>query len=81
MRPAEIAHEVIIAAAEAIVESGRAVTGFGLRQIVGGGNPFLQQVVSSSPVWTPLTSSWRLISVSSVAAIGFRRASADRAGA
>lgn len=39
MRPAEYTTEEIIAAGEAIQGAGRNVTGFALRQKVGGGNP------------------------------------------
>ncbi|MDH2434824.1 DNA-binding protein [Pokkaliibacter sp. MBI-7] len=39
MRPAEFSPEEIIAAGEALVAAGRNVTGFALRQKVGGGNP------------------------------------------
>ena len=39
MRPAEITNETIIKAGFDLVEKGRTVTGFGLRQIVGAGNP------------------------------------------
>ncbi|MBI5330711.1 MAG: DNA-binding protein [Betaproteobacteria bacterium] len=39
MRPAEFAPEDIIAAGLDLVASGRSVTGFALRQKVGGGNP------------------------------------------
>ncbi|MGS3140909.1 DNA-binding protein [Aeromonas sanarellii] len=39
MRPAEFSLEEIIAAGEALVAAGRNVTGFALRQKVGGGNP------------------------------------------
>jgi predicted nucleic acid-binding Zn-ribbon protein len=39
MRPSEVSNEAIIAAGEALVASGRSVTGFALRQRVGGGNP------------------------------------------
>lgn len=39
MRPAEFSPEEIVAAGEALVAAGRNVTGFALRQKVGGGNP------------------------------------------
>ncbi len=39
MRPAEFSPEEIVAAGEALVAAGRNVTGFALRQRVGGGNP------------------------------------------
>ena len=39
MRPAEYTPEEIIAAGEAILAAGRNVTGFALRQRVGGGSP------------------------------------------
>lgn len=39
MRPAEFSPEDIIAAGEALQAAGRNVTGFALRQRVGGGNP------------------------------------------
>lgn len=39
MRPAEFSPEEIIAAGETLVAAGRNVTGFALRQKVGGGNP------------------------------------------
>jgi len=39
MRPSEYTNEEIIAAGEAIRAAGRNVTGFALRQRVGGGNP------------------------------------------
>jgi len=39
MRPAEFAPEDIIAAGEALQAASRNVTGFALRQKVGGGNP------------------------------------------
>jgi len=39
MRPIEFVPEEIIAAGEALIAAGRNVTGFALRQRVGGGNP------------------------------------------
>ena len=39
MRPAEFSPEEIVAAGEALVAACRNVTGFALRQKVGGGNP------------------------------------------
>lgn len=39
MRPVEFSDEEVIAAGEALVAAGRNVTGFALRQKVGGGNP------------------------------------------
>ena len=39
MRPAEFALESIIAAGHALQAAGRNITGFALRNIVGGGNP------------------------------------------
>lgn len=39
MRPVEFSDEEVIAAGEALVTAGRNVTGFALRQKVGGGNP------------------------------------------
>ncbi|MBS0554639.1 MAG: DNA-binding protein, partial [Proteobacteria bacterium] len=39
MRPAEYTPEEIVAAGEVIQAAGRNVTGFALRQKVGGGNP------------------------------------------
>jgi len=39
MRPAEYSIEAIILAGQALQASGRNITGFSLRQKVGGGNP------------------------------------------
>jgi hypothetical protein len=39
MRPAEFAPETIIGAGLALQAAGRNITGFALRQKVGGGNP------------------------------------------
>lgn len=39
MRPAEFPAEAIIEAGQALQAAGRNVTGFALRQKVGGGNP------------------------------------------
>jgi len=39
MRPAEFAPEAIIDAGQALQAAGRNITGFALRQKVGGGNP------------------------------------------
>ncbi|MEE4462954.1 DNA-binding protein, partial [Azotobacter chroococcum] len=39
MRPAEFTLEEIVQAGEALQAAGRNVTGFALRQKVGGGNP------------------------------------------
>lgn len=39
MRPIEVTNEAIIAAGEALSAAGRSITGFALRQRVGGGNP------------------------------------------
>lgn len=39
MRPAEFTAEQIIEAGKALQEKGRSITGFALRQVVGGGNP------------------------------------------
>ncbi|WP_208630517.1 DNA-binding protein [Ectopseudomonas oleovorans] len=61
MRPAEFTPEQIIQAGQALIEAGRKVTGFALRQRVGGGNPNRlkaiwdehlagQSVVQSEPV-------------------------------
>ena len=39
MRPTEFPAEAIIAAGQSLQAAGRNVTGFALRQRVGGGNP------------------------------------------
>ena len=39
MRPVEVSNEAIIEAGEALQAAGRTVTGFAIRQRVGGGNP------------------------------------------
>ncbi|MEZ4128564.1 DNA-binding protein, partial [Salmonella enterica] len=39
MRPAEFTQEQIIEAGEQLQAAGRNITGFALRQKVGGGNP------------------------------------------
>ncbi|MDD2610241.1 MAG: DNA-binding protein, partial [Giesbergeria sp.] len=39
MRPAAFSDEEIINAGQALLSTGRAITGFALRQKLGGGNP------------------------------------------
>ena len=53
MRPAEFSPEEIVAAGEALVAAGRNVTGFALRQKVGGGNPNRLKQKSGAGQWLP----------------------------
>ena len=62
MRPAEYTLEEIIAAGETLLDTGRNVTGFALRQRVGGGNP-----TRLKQVWEEHLASKRVAEVEPVA--------------
>lgn len=62
MRPAEVSDEQIIEAGLALKAAGRNVTGFALRQRIGGGNPTRLRAV-----WTEYVASTEVIQAEPVA--------------